>query len=149
MLLLNENISLDIYGDGPLKEELNKTIANLSASSYIKINDFSFNLATEFEKHNTFVLSSKFEGFPNTLAEAMMSGLACLSTPCPTGPKEMIENRKNGILFNDSDELCAHLLELASNANRCQELGKNARETAKSNFEDVVVLPRYLKNISE
>ena len=78
-----------------------------------------------------------------------MAGLVCLSTPCPTGPKEIIKSGKNGILFNDSNELSSNLLELISDANKCLELSKNARDTAKQYFEDVIVLPNYLENISK
>jgi GalNAc-alpha-(1->4)-GalNAc-alpha-(1->3)-diNAcBac-PP-undecaprenol alpha-1,4-N-acetyl-D-galactosaminyltransferase len=50
-------------------------------------------------------LSSKFEGFPNSLLEALSSGLACISSDCDYGPKEIIKNRKNGILFKNNNYL--------------------------------------------
>ena len=145
----NKNISLDIYGNGPLKEELNELINKLNASEYIKIYPFSFNLASEFEKHNVFVLSSKFEGFPNTLAEAMMSGLVCLSTPCPTGPSEIITDNSVGILYKNDKALCDNLLSLSKDLNLCRVMGQNARKSVKDRFEDKAVLPKLLEDISK
>ena len=146
---LNENISFDIYGDGPLKDKLVALINKLEAHEYIKIHPFSYSLNEEFVKHNVYILSSRFEGFPNSLAEAMMSGLVCLSTPCSTGPKDIIDDQKNGYLVKNEEELSSRLLELASNKELCTTLSKEARKKAKLCFEDSVVLPQYLEEISK
>ena len=147
--VLDENITLDVYGEGPLKDKLENYITKLKANDYIKIHPFSYDLVNEYQKHNVFILSSKFEGFPNALAEAMMSGLVCLSTPCPTGPKEIIEHKKNGMLFKNSKELSQYLLELINNQDLCLKLSEEARKSAKERFEDQVVLPGYLEEISK
>ena len=53
----------------------------------------------EYDKAAFFVLSSRFEGLPMVLLEAMSRGLAVISFDCPTGPKEIITNKENGILI--------------------------------------------------
>ena len=51
-----------------------------------------------------FILTSNAEGMPNSLMEAMAAGLACISTDCPTGPSDLIEDGTNGILIPVGDE---------------------------------------------
>ena len=145
----NENISLDIFGEGPTKDKLVTLVSRLNASDYIRIFPFSYNLKEEFAKHNAFLSTSRFEGFPNALVEAMMSGLVCLSTPCPTGPKEIIDDSVNGFLCKDVEELSSKLIELSKDKVACKDIGKQARKKAKECFEDSVVLPKYLKEISK
>lgn len=146
--ITNPKISLDIYGSGPLKVKLQKLIKKLDAESYIKINEFSFNLPEVLKEHNVMISSSRYEGFPNGLAEGMLSGLVCLSTPCPTGPKEMIENCKNGMLFNGRRELVECIIKLGSNPELCEAISVNSRNTVLEKFEASVVLPKFLNDIS-
>ncbi len=145
----NENISLDIYGDGELKDKLDRLINELNASEYIKIHPFSNNLKKEFLNYNVFLSTSRYEGFPNSLVEAMMSGLICLSTPCPTGPKEIMDNGINGFLFKNADELTIILDNLKSDKTLCNKISIEGRKKAKDCFEDKVVLPAYLEEISK
>ena len=146
---INKKISLDIFGEGPTKDKLISLVNKLNANDYIRILPFSYNLKEEFAKHNVYLSTSRFEGFPNALVEAMMSGLVCLSTSCPTGPKEIIDDGENGFLFKNTDELSSKLIELSENKAVCKEIGKQARKKAKECFEDSAVLPKYLKEISK
>ena len=144
----NNNVTLDIYGKGPLRNKLEKIIHKLSADSYIKIHDFSNNLQEEFVKHNVFISSSKYEGFPNALAEAMMSGLVCLSTKCPTGPKEIISDKTNGFFIKNSKEITGILDLLSHSIPMCQRVASEARSFAKLKLEDKNVLPDFVKQLS-
>ena len=59
------------------------------------------NVGDWYEASDLFVLSSRFEGYPNVLLEAMASGLACLAVDCPTGPSDLIDSGVNGWLVSE------------------------------------------------
>ena len=56
------------------------------------------------------MLSSKYEGFPNVLIEALSNNCACISTDCPTGPREIIKNNDNGLLIKSENGRFVHPL---------------------------------------
>ena len=61
-----------------------------------------------------YALSSRFEGFPLVLVEAMSKGMACVAFDCPTGPADIIDDHRNGLLVpaKDVEGLTAALMEM-------------------------------------
>ena len=55
------------------------------------------------QKSEIFILPSRFEGLPMVLLEALSQGLACVAYDCKTGPSDIIEHGKNGILVEDQN----------------------------------------------
>lgn len=80
-----------------------------------------------------FVLSSRSEGFPNALIEAMASGLACISYDIVAGPSEVIRNNKNGLLLEEqnTESLTCAIEKLISNDELRKSLGKEAEKLRK------------------
>lgn len=100
------NASLSIYGDGALKDELNKLIKKNRMEKQIFLMGRTDNLPYILEHSSVFIMSSNFEGMPNSLMEAMAVGIPVISTDCPTGPKELIGDNERGLLVNmDNKEL--------------------------------------------
>ena len=77
-----------------------------------------------------YVLSSLYEGFPNTLLEAMSSGLPCISVDCDTGPGDIINHDVNGFLVPEYDQngFVDTLCMLMKNADKRKEISTNAVE---------------------
>ena len=99
------NSELYIYGKGEIYQELKQLILDLGVSDYVFLEGENSNIRDVLSKADIFVLSSDFEGMPNALLEAMAVGVPCISTDCPCGgPKELIINDYNGMLFPVGDE---------------------------------------------
>lgn len=87
------------------------------------------NVEDWYNRADVFLLTSRTEGMPNALLEAMATGTACLSFDCPTGPRDLIRDGENGLLVpaEDVDALAAGLDRLASDAALRDRLGAAAR----------------------
>lgn len=96
---------LIILGDGPMRAELEAQIKVLSLENVVKILGYVDNPLKYFTRADIFVLSSHVEGLPNVLVEAMMCGCTPVSTNCPTGPREVLQDGRYGYLVPVSDPL--------------------------------------------
>lgn len=97
-----EEWELYIYGDGdrtPYQELVNK----YGLEDTVHLEPATDNIAERFSECSLYVLSSRYEGFGLVLTEAMSCGLPCISFNCPYGPREIINDGKDGILVDDSN----------------------------------------------
>jgi glycosyltransferase involved in cell wall biosynthesis len=89
---------LDIYGEGNQRSKLQHQIDTADLQRQVHLRGFTPNLHEELARASLYVLSSRFEGFPMVLLEAMGCGLPSVTFDCPTGPSSLIDEGVNGLL---------------------------------------------------
>lgn len=95
--------TLHIYGDGPQKASLQELIRRMHVEDKVFLEGKTKDVPSVLKEACLFLLSSKHEGMPNALMEAMAYGLPCISTDCCMGPAELIQSGVNGILVPVGD----------------------------------------------
>ena len=94
---------LDIFGKGSLREPLEQHVARLGLGGRALLNGPTDRLGERMRDASVYVLSSRYEGFPIVLLEAMAAGLAVVSFDCLTGPGEILTDGTNGLLVPAED----------------------------------------------
>jgi len=96
--------TLRILGDGPLRGELEALRDGLGIAGRVELPGVTKRIYEEFAAGAFYALSSRFEGFPMTLCEAMAAGLPAVAMDCMTGPRHIIRDGLDGLLVPDGDE---------------------------------------------
>jgi glycosyltransferase involved in cell wall biosynthesis len=99
--LRDNNIKLKIAGEGPCYKELAKLIFDLKLTDEVELLGFVDNITPYFDKALFFILSSRYEGFPNVVLESLSRGCPVLSSNCKGGINEIIRNGENGFIYDD------------------------------------------------
>ena len=121
---------LVIFGEGRERKNLERMVSSYGLQSHIHLPGSISTPRRYLSQTDIFVLSSRFEGFPNALLEAMASGLPVISFNCPSGPSDIIRDGIDGLLVpcEDVDALTVALSRLLSNTAERLCLSAAARE---------------------
>jgi glycosyltransferase involved in cell wall biosynthesis len=108
---------LVIVGDGEERARLCALAQQLGVNQEVLLVGFDPNPYRYMRRASVFVLSSRWEGLPNVLIEAMACGTPVVSTDCPSGPREILEDGKWGILVpvGDPDKLAEAIIDTLDN----------------------------------
>lgn len=120
---------LVLYGDGPMLPEYKNQINKLGLDKSVSFPGYVDNVAQIISHDGIFVLSSLFEGIPNSLIEAMSVGIPCVATDCtPGGPAFLFHNQERGILIkvHDVKAMADAICKYIENPKLAEEKGKNA-----------------------
>lgn len=151
VLEVHPDYSLEIYGEGTLKRHLENCIEEMGLNSHIDILPATTNVLDKIKKASVFVLCSKNEGFPNSLAEALAIGVPSISTNCRIGgPAEMIKNNKNGLLVpvDDQEKLTKAILKLIQDKEFANTISKNAIATMRR-FDKEIIGVKWLEVLNK
>jgi glycosyltransferase involved in cell wall biosynthesis len=96
-------VKVRIVGPGSLMDFLNRKIMNYKLENVIKLEGYQYNTSKWYASSDIFILTSNWEGFGNVLVEAMEYGLSIISTDCPSGPREILNEGQYGILIECND----------------------------------------------
>jgi glycosyltransferase involved in cell wall biosynthesis len=133
---------LIILGEGERRRQLEALAEELGVSAAVSLPGFVDNPFAYMAHANLYVLSSKWEGLPGALIQALACGCPVVSTDCPSGPREILENGKFGTLVAVGDvEGLAAAISKALDAPPDKD-GLKERAAA---FSTEAVIPRYLK----
>ena len=132
-------------GSCGLREQFEKKIKENGLVDQILMPGRAGNVMEWYNRADIFVLSSRFEGFPNVLLEAMSSGCASISFDCDTGPADMIDNYQNGILVPDGDveKMESAIQFLIQNSEVREQFGKKA-EKLREKYSEKNILSQWV-----
>lgn len=132
---------LDIFGQGEWKEMLQQMIDEKGLEDSVCINKPTKNIGNEYAGSSMLVMSSNYEGFPMVMIEAMACGLPVVSYDFKCGPKDIIDNGRNGLLVRegDIDGLANAMMELMGDETLRQRMSVNAKKVVDTYSEDNVM----------
>jgi GalNAc-alpha-(1->4)-GalNAc-alpha-(1->3)-diNAcBac-PP-undecaprenol alpha-1,4-N-acetyl-D-galactosaminyltransferase len=124
--------SLTVLGEGPERQRLETLIGDLGLRDRVFLPGHVADPSAHLADAHVFALTSRYEGFPNALLEAMACGLAVLAFDCPSGPADIITHGHDGLLVEPGNvtALATGLDHVMTSAADRERLGHNALEIA-------------------
>lgn len=126
----HESWNLEIYGTGPQQGRLQSQIQQQGLGRRVTLAGWSSELPVKLAESAVFVMSSRYEGFPNALLDAMAHGAAAVSFACPSGPEEIIRDTRDGLLVEPGQvgAMATALDHLLADLDLQARLGEQAQE---------------------
>jgi glycosyltransferase involved in cell wall biosynthesis len=131
--LQEKNIYLLLVGDGTDKEAIWDKIKSKNLEDFVQLLPFQKDIVPYIQNAKATVLTSYFEGFPMSLVESLAVGTPVISVDCETGPREIVQNKINGLLVeNQSAKALAEAMNLMIED---ENLYQNCKNNAKKSVE--------------
>ena len=119
-----------IYGEGQDRNSLQELIEKHHIENSFSLCPPTKSIQEKYLESSIYVMSSRFEGLPMALLEAMACGVPCISFDCPYGPAEIITPEEDGILVKNgnTDELADAICRLIEDTDKRIRMGKQAQK---------------------
>jgi GalNAc-alpha-(1->4)-GalNAc-alpha-(1->3)-diNAcBac-PP-undecaprenol alpha-1,4-N-acetyl-D-galactosaminyltransferase len=120
---------LNIYGEGPMRQELEAYINSVGLDERVRLCGFSDSIHEKMAEATAFIISSDFEGISNSMLEALAIGIPVIATDCPVGgARQYILNEVNGYLVpcRDVDSMSKAMIDVIENPAKAIDMGKEA-----------------------
>jgi poly(glycerol-phosphate) alpha-glucosyltransferase len=143
------DVTLDVFGEGERRPLLEKTIRSLDAQERVRLRGYDPAARSAFATADFMLLTSKSEGLPLVLVEAMAAGCIPIAYDIPYGPADVIADGRNGFLApaGDIDALAKRIVELQRMPERAVEaMRRRARATA-ARFGDEAVTRAWAREM--
>jgi glycosyltransferase involved in cell wall biosynthesis len=142
--------SLVLAGEGPLEESLKDLAARRLPDGAVRFAGLVKHPERLYRRAGLFVMSSRFEGFPNALLEAMACGCAVIATDCPGGTSEIVRHGINGLLVppDNAEELAQMLEQLLDDPAERNRLAVGATQST-DRFRIAGILPLWEDCLSQ
>jgi len=137
---------LDVYGDGPLRDELQALVDELGMTASVTLHGATSERDAAFDRSSVFLTSTAFEGQGLSIAEALSRGLPVVSTDARYGPREAVGDAGVLVPPGDVEGLATALIGLLQDDERRAELAAHAR-TAAAAFTPEAVRPALVAAI--
>lgn len=143
---------LRIFGIGTEEEKLKKICRKLQIEQNVVFEGFQINVHQQIADSDIYVLSSDYEGMPNSLMEAMAMGFPVVATDCyGGGPGELIQDGVNGLLtpIGDAEKMAEQIMELIGDKSLKLSIAQQAMEIRETHSEKRIaeMWKVYIKNI--
>lgn len=122
-----------IIGDGSSKDFIVEKIKALQIENQVQVLPFQSSVLPYIQSAKCTILTSHFEGFPMSIIESLAAGIPVISVDCETGPKEIIQDKVNGLLVPNYDEkaLAEAIKTMIEDENLYQICRKNAQKSVE------------------
>lgn len=140
---------LRIVGEGPKRTELETQVRELTLRHAI-IAGRSADMAEEYAAASLFVLSSRYEGLPLALIEAMWCGVPCVAFNCPQGPAELLADGRGWLVENGNvEKLTQQIVYAISHPEEAAARAQKAQAFAQATYSEAAIMPRWIRIIEQ
>ena len=135
--------TLRIVGEGPKRKELEAQIASLDLQ-HVCLAGRTEEMAKEYAEASCFVLSSRYEGLPLALIEAMWCGVPSVAFDCPHGPAELLSDERGWLVANgDIAALAQQMEQVLTRPEEAEKRAKKAQIFARTTYSEKTIMPMW------
>ena len=141
---------LHLYGSGWMLDGLKRQAKELGIASQVSFEGAVSDMETAYASSSVYLMTSHYEGLPMVLLEAQSVGLPAVSYMCPSGPRDIITDGKDGFLVGQYDQVAfaERLRTLMQDEELRRSMGQ-AAEVASHRYDLDVIMPQWLSLFNE